>query len=178
MRYKKFSHIFSAALILLTTAAVAFSSGCSKNDADNEKDNSGENQDITDNFQKDDSALPKGDITEIWFDEVFRAFYPKQLKDIFFTKTYFYGEFETEQPAICLCSEKITDISLFAINDGKAGETLYTVESLEPMESIMIDEQFYEEPHIGIRFKSSDGTEYSYSISRNSDDTEIVLNEF
>lgn len=186
MRYKRFpcnlARVLSTAAVLFVTASVIFCSGCSKNISDNQKNQSeksdSENQNNTTPIQDGEHTFPKGEITEIWFDEVFRAFYPKQLKNIFFTKTYLYGEFETDQPAICLCSEKITDISLFAITNGEAGDTLYTVEALEPMESIMIQEDFFEEPHIGIRFKSSDGTEYSYSISRNSDDSEIVLKSF
>ena len=35
-----------------------------------------------------------------------------------------------------------------------------------------------EEPNLGVRFTDAEGNEHSYSIARNADDTEIVLNEF
>ncbi len=127
--------------------------------------------------QEEGPVMPDG-MTEVWFDEIFRAFYPKQLADVYPTKIYVYGDYETNQPVMCFSSETLTNVELFAIENGTAGETLYTVEKLVPMESIVLQVRAEEEPNLGVRFTDAEGNEHSYSIARNADDTEIVLNEF
>lgn len=117
---------------------------------------------------------PKGDVTEIWFEETFNVFYPMQLEDMYFTKAYVYGETETEQPAVCLCSEQITDIKLYTLENGALGEELFTLDELNPMEAILIQEDISETASLAVTFKDSEGAEYKYSIARNAQATEII----
>ena len=112
---------------------------------------------------------------EMWFDETFAVFYPKQLPDIYPTRAVFYGDADTKQPPFCLCSEKITDIEIFSIANGKRDKELMKVEYLEPMEAIILKVELSEEPDIGIRFKDAGGKKHSYGIARNADDNEVVL---
>lgn len=120
------------------------------------------------NVPDDGPVMPEGDITEIWFDDTIRAFYPKELSDMFFSKIYLYGEVETDQPVIFLCSEKLTEISLCAF-DGTVGEVLHTVEEMLPMEAIILQEELSEVPAFAISFKDEKGNLHSYSVARNGD---------
>lgn len=122
----------------------------------------------------DGPVMPEGDITEIWFDETIRAFYPKNLSNMFFTKVYLHGDVETDQPVIFLCSEKLTEISLSAF-DGTVGEPIYTVEEMLPMEAIILQEELSETPAYAITFKDEKGTLCSYSIAKDGDN--IALTE-
>lgn len=120
---------------------------------------------------------PEGEITEIWFDEAFGAFYPKQLKDIYFTKTYMYGEFETEQPVLGLCSEKITELRLFSFADGELSEELFVIDELLPMEAVLLYVEIFEEPNYAFTFKDEAGEQHTVTLSRNADDSEVVFTE-
>lgn len=112
---------------------------------------------------------------KMWFDEVFAVFYPKQLPDLYPTRAVFYGDADTKQPPFCLCSEKITDIEIFSVTNGKRDKELMKVEYLEPMETIVLKVELSENPDIGIGFKDADGKKHSYGIARNADDSEVVL---
>ncbi len=112
---------------------------------------------------------------EMWFDEVFAVFYPKQLPDLYPTRAVFYGDLDTKQPPHCLCSEKITDIEIFSVANGKRDKELMKIEYLEPMEAIVLKVELSQEPDIGISFKDANGKKHSYGIARNADDSEVVL---
>ncbi|MBR5527507.1 MAG: hypothetical protein IKV97_00785 [Clostridia bacterium] len=127
--------------------------------------------------QQSELVIPQGEITEIWFEETFKAYYPKQLKDIVFTKMYLYGDLESNQPVICLCSEKLSEIEVFAVANGKAGDVLYTVEELLPMEAIVLQVELSEQPDIGMKFKDEQGKVSSYALSRTADSSEVVMTE-
>ena len=171
------------ALLLLTSSLWS----CQKQTAVKDDQNKNENNEsltgdpeldaIIKKAQEEGPVLPEG-MTEVWFDEVFRAFYPKQLADVYPTQVYVYGDYETEQPVMCFSSEELSNVELFRIEDGKAGETLYTVEKLLPMEAIVLQIRAEATPDIGVRFTDANGTEYSYGIAHNEDDSEIVLSEF
>jgi hypothetical protein len=111
----------------------------------------------------------------MWFDEVFAAFYPKQVGTYYPTRAVVYGELDTKQPPFCFCSEKITNIEIFSVAGGKSGKELMKVEYLEPTETIILKVELAEEPDIGIRFKDSKGKKHSYGISRNADSSEVIL---
>lgn len=120
-------------------------------------------------------VMPEGDITEIWFEDTIKAFYPKTLGNMFFTKIYLYGEVETDQPAIFLCSEKLTEISLLSLSDGVVGEALYTVDELNPMEALVLQEELSKTPEFAISFKNENGANFVYTIEKDGDD--ILLEE-
>ena len=126
----------------------------------------------------DESGLPKGELTEIWFDELFRVYYPKQLEDLYPIRAIMYGDSDTKQPPFCFCSDTITDIEIFSIADGKYDKELMQVLSLAPMETIILKVELSEQPDIGISFKDKNGKDYCYGIGRNADSSEVVLSEF
>ncbi len=119
----------------------------------------------------------------VWFDELFAAYYPAQLEgkvEVIFSKAYFYGEAQTKQPVMCLCSKPINEVFLFEVNDGVKGEILYGVERLEPMEVIWIFPELsvQENPNIGIAFFDDEGNTYSYTLSRNEEGNEVIVEVF
>lgn len=120
---------------------------------------------------------PEGEITEIWFDEVFGAFYPKQLKDIYFTKTYMYGEAETEQPVLGLCSEKLTEIKFFSVADGELSDEIFAIDELLPMEAVLLYVELSEQADLAVTFKDEAGEPHTVTLSRNADDSEVVFTE-
>lgn len=175
-------------LCLLAAALLCFSLGsCTKDTQPNPPDDKNTPGDsltgdpeldaIIKKAQEEGPVKPEG-MTEVWFDEIFRAYYPKQLADVYPTQIYVYGDYETTQPIMCFSSQELSDVELFSIRDGAAGETLYTVEALKPMESLVIQAQASEQPDLGVRFTAPDGTKYAYAVSRNADDSEIVLTEW
>jgi hypothetical protein len=119
----------------------------------------------------------QNDTNEMWFDEVFAAFYPKQIDTYYPTRAVVYGELDTKQPPFCFCSEKITNIEIFSVKNGKYDKELMKVEYLEPKETIILKVELKEQPDIGIRFKDSNGKKYSYGIARNADSSEVVLTQ-
>lgn len=124
-------------------------------------------------LNKDDSGLPQG-MTEIWFDDLFKAFYPKQLDDVFPTQVYVYGDLQTTQPIMCFCSDTLYSVELSNFENGTVGETVYSIEKLEPMESLVLQTELSEQPTLAISFKDSENNEYSYSLSRNADGSEVI----
>ena len=121
-----------------------------------------------------------GDVTSVWFDELFAAYYPSQLdgtQEVIFSKAYFYGDAQTKQPVMCLCSKPISNISLFAVTDGVRAEELYTVEKLEPMEVIWIFPELAVQgsANIGISFSDEAGNTYSYTLAKNEAGNEVVV---
>lgn len=120
---------------------------------------------------------PEGEITEIWFEKAFDAFYPKQLKDIYFTKTYMYGDEETEQPVIGMCSEKLTEIKLCSFDGNTVGEELFAVEELSPMEALVLRVVLSETPELAITFKDEAGAAHTCTVARNADDSMVIVTE-
>lgn len=114
-------------------------------------------------------VMPEGDITEIWFDDTIRAFYPKDLGNMFFSKIYLYGQVETDQPVIFLCSEKLTELALFSVSDGDVKDQLYTVDELNPMEAIVLQEELDDTPKFAISYKDQKGTEHICIIEKNNE---------
>ena len=119
----------------------------------------------------------------VWFDDTFAVYYPEQLKDVadvIFSTVYYFGDTQTNHPAMCMCSDTVTDITLFAINEGVKGEVLYTVEKLEPMEAICIFPELADEasPNIGVGFTDKDGVRTEYSIAKNADGNAVILSSF
>ena len=155
--------------ILLALAAFA---GCVQNNTTDKNNSDG----------KGDNHVPlKGDVESVWFDDLFAAYYPAQLDgkvEVIFSKAYFYGDVQTKQPVMCLCSKIINDISLFALEDGVKGEELYKVETLAPMEVIWIFPELSENPNIGISFADEQGNTYSYALSKNEAGNEVVMTPF
>ncbi len=124
-----------------------------------------------------------GDEESVWFDELFTAYYPAQLEgkvEVIFSKAYLYGDAQTKQPVMCLCSKPITDISLFAVDGGIKGEELYKVERLEPMEVIWIFPELAIQgsPNIGISFLDEAGNRYSYTLCKNEAGNEVIVETF
>jgi len=113
----------------------------------------------------------EGEVTEIWFDELFGAFYPKQLKSMVFTKQYIYGDTPSKQPVLCLCSQRITDVTVFSVEDGEA---LYTVPELLPMEAVVLMVELTDKPQYGVRFNDEAGKSYSYTLTQKTDAFEVV----
>ncbi|MBE6623911.1 MAG: hypothetical protein E7621_07000 [Ruminococcaceae bacterium] len=130
---------------------------------------------VIENDQKLPEKEEEQEPFEMWFDEAFAVFYPKQLPDLYPTRAVFYGDLDTKQPPFCLCSEKITDIEIFSVANGKKDKELMKVEYLEPMEAIILKVELSENPDIGISFKDAGGKKHSYGIARNADDSEVVL---
>lgn len=184
-------------LCLLTAALlIAAPIGCTKNETpDNAGDTDVNNpstsfdpnmpidedtlNDLINEALKDGPILPEGDITEIWFDEIFRAFYPKQLDDIYPTHVYVYGELDTTQPVMCFCSQEISDLEVLSYEIGAPDEenVLYTVERLAPMEALVLQVEVGEQPNYLIRFRADDAT-YAYTVAQSADGNEIVLAPF
>lgn len=162
----------SFALAMLLLAALL--GGCKQNGTTGAQDGSG----------KDVSSQPTpGYSDSVWFDELFVAYYPAQLEgktEVIFSKAYFYGEAQTKQPVMCLCSKPINEVFLFEITDGVKGEILYGVEKLRPMEVIWIFPELAEQknPDIGVSFLDEDGNSYSYTLSRNEAGNEVVVEPF
>ena len=126
-----------------------------------------------------DKPIPlEGEVKSIWFDELFAAYYPAQLEgkqEIIFSKAYFYGDAQTKQPVMCLCSKPIVDVALFSVTDGAKGDELYKVERLEPMEVIWIFPELAENANIGISFSDEDGNSYAYTLSKNEAGNEVII---
>ncbi len=164
--------------MLLLAAALG---GCKQNVIkDNNKNHENDGSSGTGVSQGQNSSA--GDA-EVWFDELFTAYYPAQLEgkvEVIFSKAYLYGDAQTKQPVMCLCSKPITDISLFAVDGGIKGEELYKVERLEPMEVIWIFPELAtrENPNIGISFLDEAGNSYSYTLSKNEAGNEVVIEAF
>lgn len=114
---------------------------------------------------------------ELHFDGIFTAFYPSQLGGFYPTRAIVYGELDIKQPPLCFCSERITDIELFSVADGKYENELMRCDYLEPAQTIALMVELSETPDIGISFVDKSGKAHAYSIGRNSDSTEIVLKE-
>lgn len=163
---------FALALLLLATLF----GGCKKDTV--EENAEGGKVDIP------DKHIPlEGDVKSVWFDELFAAYYPAQLDgsvEIIFSKAYVYGDEQTKQPVMCLCSDTITDVSLFKIADGVKTESLYVVDKLEPMEVIWIFPELGVQgaPNIGISFSDKEGNSYSYTLSRNEEGSEVIIEAF
>ena len=177
MKKTNILYIIAGAVLILSVLCFV---GCreQKDDTPSDEGTGGKTIDeILEEAKENGPVAPEGEITEIWFDETFNAYYPKQLKDIIFTRIYMYGELESEQPVICLCSETIEDISIFGISDGEPGEELYTVDSLEPMEAIVLQVELSETADIGISFTDESGNKQSYSLARNADGSEVVTTQ-
>ena len=117
------------------------------------------------------------DPLKMWFDELFAVFYPKQFGDYYPTRAVLYGELDTKQPACCFCTEKITNIEIFSVSDGKYDKELMKVEYLEPTEVIILKVELSENADIGISFKDPKGKKHSYGIARNADSSEVVLTQ-
>lgn len=174
-------------LICLLAAALLLSSlfGCQKKDDNPGKTDTEQNQSSTgdpdldkllEQAKENGPVKPEG-MTEIWFDELFRAFYPKQLADVYPTQLYVYGDLETSQPVMCFCSEDIADLELFSYADGQTGELLYTVEALKPMEALVLQVEVTETPSYCIRFTDKEGKNHAYTLAEKADSSEIVLTE-
>ncbi len=174
------------ALLLAALFLVASLSGCvTINAPDLPEYTSDEQQkpgqsDIPENKDDGQTDLPK---FSAWFDEPLAVYYPEQLKDvadILFSTMYYYGDVQTKHPAICMSSETLTEVSLFAINDGKKGDILYTVEKLEPTEALCIfpELEIEGQANIGVFFTAADGTSYQYSIAKNGEGNKVIVTEF
>ncbi len=133
--------------------------------------------DLINEALKDGPILPEGELTEIWFDEPFRAYYPKQLDDIYPTNVYVYGELDTTQPVMCFCSQELYDVRVLPYENGAVNEdaVLYTVEKFAPMESLVLQIEVGEEPTVAIRFRDADGETHTYTVANTPDSDAIVL---
>ena len=165
----------SFALAVLLFAALL--GGCKNQTTEND----GKNPTVPDlsGIELPDKPVPlEGEVKSIWFDELFAAYYPAQLEgkqEIIFSKAYFYGDAQTKQPVMCLCSKPINDVMLFAVTDGVKGDELYKVERLEPMEVIWIFPELAENANIGISFSDEDGNSYAYTLAKNEAGNEVVI---
>ena len=119
----------------------------------------------------DGPVRPQGEITEIWFDEIFGAFYPIQLKSMVFTKQYIYGDVASKQPVLCLCSQRITDVTVFSAS---SGEELYTVPELLPMEAVVLMVELSDKPEFGVRFNDEAGKAYSYILTKHPEEQTVI----
>ena len=170
----------SFALALLLAATIF--GGCKKQTTNEDNDGKKPGEIDLSGVEIPDKHIPLvGDVTSVWFDELFVAYYPAQLdgtQEVIFSKAYLYGDAQTKQPAMCLCSKPINDISLFAVADGVKGDELYTVERLEPMEVIWIFPELSENPNIGVSFTDEEGNSYSYTLAKNEAGNEVVVTPF
>lgn len=163
---------FFAAVCAAVLCAAPISGCRHAEEAQNPSENDGVlTKDQLEALLPDGPVMPEGDITEIWFDEPFAAFYPKQLDDIYFSKMYLYGEAETSQPVVCLCSETLTDL---AVIDLASGDTLYEAASLEPMEALVLQVLLTETPAFAVRFTDTSGSVTTCTLAANADGSEVV----
>ena len=96
MKKTNILYIIAGAILILSVVCFV---GCreQKDDTPSDEGTGGKTIDeILEEAKENGPVAPEGEITEIWFDETFNAYYPKQLKDIIFTRIYMYGELESE----------------------------------------------------------------------------------
>lgn len=107
--------------------------------------------------------IPEGVEQKVWFDELFIVAYPSQLADkgdIYFSRTFIYGDPSSADPVIFMVSEEISSLKVTS----NITDEPYEIKKLEPNDALLIAVELGDIPNVEIRFKDKSGHKHAYGI--------------